>query len=107
METKQLSQRNASFTCQRTDLSNALKILGNTKLRVTTVATSFAEHKIYLKTDMLELPVTCIDPKGTDVTFSILITLLKKYCRFTPEKEYHFVIKNDELQINSTIFNVK
>jgi hypothetical protein len=56
METKQLSQRNASFTCLRTDLSNALKFFGNTKFCVTTVATSFAEHKIYLKTDMLEIP---------------------------------------------------
>ena len=107
METKQLSQRNASFTCLRNDLSNALKNFGNTKFGFVTIATSFAEHRIHLKSDMLEIPMTCTDPKGSDVSFSISITLLKKYCRFTPEKEYHFTLTGSELQINTTIFNIK
>ena len=103
----QPSSRNVSFTCQRTDLSNAIKIIRDTKLRVVTIATAFAEHKIYLKTNMVEIPVACTNPIGADTTFSVPITFLKNYCKFTPETEYHFTLTGTELQINTTILTVK
>ena len=103
----QPSSRSASFTCQRTDLCNAVKVIRDTKLRVVTIATAFAEQKIYLKTSMVEIPVACTNPSGADTSFSISITLLKNYCKFTPETEYHFSLTGSELQINTTIFNIK
>lgn len=107
MKPVQPSTRKVSFSCQRTDLCNAIKVIRDTKLRVVTVATAFAEQKIYLKTNMVEIPVTCTNPSGADTTFSISITLLKNYCKFTPETEYRFTLTGSELQINTTIFNIK
>ncbi len=107
MQPVQPSSRNVSFTCQRTDLCNAVKVIRDTKLRVVTIATAFTEHKIYLKTNMVEIPVACTNLSGADTSFSISITLLKNYCKFTPETEYHFTLTGSELQINTTIFNVK
>lgn len=107
METIQQMKRSASFVCNRKELYSILSSIKMRKDAKLAIKTAFAEQKIILKTNVFEVPAPCIECKGDDVSFDLLLIDLKNYCKLVPDETIHFSLKGNTLQINTTILCVK
>ena len=72
-----------------------------------TVSTAFAEQKVFLKTNVFEVPIACRECKGNNASFTLLLLGLKNYCKLIPDETLRFSLDGDSLQINTTILTVK
>lgn len=104
METKE--KKSASFVCSRKEFYSALKTIKKQRSGQFTVATMFAEKRIYLKAEGFDSSVACSEFTGNDVSFRLPLTAMKQYCQLTPDVNYRFTLDGDSLQINTTIINV-
>lgn len=106
METTSENKRSASFVCNRKELYAALSSVKMQKTAKLTFKTKFNEQKIMLVTSRFELPITCMDCKGQDTSFALLLSDMKAYCKIVPDETIRFTLEGDTLQINTTILRV-